>query len=53
VEEPTYERGNTVVPEQMTILTTSNCTARCAHCLVRAGPERSDTLSYPDIAGVV
>jgi hypothetical protein len=53
VNERTYPSNVTVVPEQMTILTTSACTARCAHCLVRSGPERSDTLRYDEIAGAV
>lgn len=53
MDEPTYPANAAVVPDQMTVLTTSSCTARCAHCLVRAGPERSDTLRYDEIARAV
>jgi hypothetical protein len=38
-----------LVPHQITVLTTSGCTARCGHCSVRAGPERSDRLSIEAI----
>jgi MoaA/NifB/PqqE/SkfB family radical SAM enzyme len=27
-----------IVPHQMTILTTSRCDAKCAHCLVSSSP---------------
>jgi len=37
----------------MTVMTTSSCTARCAHCLVRSGPERDDTLNYDQIVAAV
>jgi hypothetical protein len=53
VDRSTYPSSATVVPDQMTVLTTSGCTARCAHCLVRSGPERSDTLRYDQIAHAV
>lgn len=36
-------------PHQLTVLTTSECNARCAHCLVRAGPERHDALGFNEM----
>ena len=48
-----YPSSATVVPDQMTVMTTSSCTARCAHCLVRSGPERDDTLQYQQIVDAV
>lgn len=33
-------------PSQLTFLTTSKCTARCEHCSVRSGPERTDMLDF-------
>jgi hypothetical protein len=37
----------------MTILTTSECDAQCAHCLMRSGPKRHDTLTLADIIDTV
>jgi Radical SAM superfamily len=36
-------------PRQLTVLTTSKCTARCEHCSVRSGPERREQLSFNQI----
>jgi len=36
-------------PHQLTVLTTSRCTARCGHCSVRSGPKRRDQLTFEDI----
>jgi hypothetical protein len=38
-----------LVPRQLTVLTTSQCTARCAHCSMNSGPERRDRLDLPTI----
>jgi hypothetical protein len=40
-------------PFQLTVLTTSNCTAKCAHCSVRSGPGRKDRLTYEDIRAAI
>jgi release factor glutamine methyltransferase len=50
MDESRHPLETRLIPDQMTVLTTSGCTARCAHCLVRSGPERSDTLGYDEIA---
>lgn len=44
---------NILKPEQLTILTTSKCTARCGHCSVRSGPERAERLNYLQIKKVI
>jgi hypothetical protein len=36
-------------PSQLTVLTTSECTAHCAHCSVRSGPRRRDRMSREDL----
>lgn len=36
-------------PYQLTVLTTSQCTARCGHCSVNSGPERRDRLDADNI----
>lgn len=36
-------------PYQLTVLTTSQCTARCGHCSVSSGPDRRDKLSFEQI----
>ena len=38
-----------IKPHQLTIMTTSKCTARCDHCLVNSGPERSERLKYEEM----
>jgi Radical SAM superfamily/4Fe-4S single cluster domain len=53
VLEHTYARASFVVPGSLTILTTSNCTAKCAHCLVSSGPDRSETLTYDEIVELI
>ncbi len=40
-------------PTQITVMTTSNCTARCGHCSVRSGPDRFDFLSLAGIVGPI
>jgi len=35
-----------LIPSQLTILTTSKCTARCGHCSMNSAPERHDRLSF-------
>jgi hypothetical protein len=42
-----------ITPHQMTVMTTSKCDAKCAHCLVRSGPERDDTLTAKQIIDTV
>lgn len=42
-----------LTPVQLTVLTTSRCTARCGHCSVRSGPERRDRLSTEQITSVI
>ncbi|HLX47091.1 MAG TPA: radical SAM protein [Streptosporangiaceae bacterium] len=42
-----------VVPSELTILTTSECDAKCAHCLMRSSPERNDTLTLDQIIETV
>jgi len=36
-------------PHQLTILTTSQCTAACGHCSMNSGPERRDRLNFATI----
>ncbi|MCC6994144.1 MAG: radical SAM protein [Deltaproteobacteria bacterium] len=36
-------------PRQLTVLTTSKCTAACRHCCMNSSPERADTLSWPQL----
>jgi hypothetical protein len=48
-----YPENLQVVPSEMTILTTSKCDAKCAHCLVRSSPERDDTLTLEEIIETV
>jgi hypothetical protein len=38
-----------LAPHQLTVLTTSACNAKCAHCSVWASPDRADTLSAAQI----
>lgn len=41
-------------PDQLTILTTSQCTARCAHCCMNSGPERKgERLTFEQIRDTV
>jgi hypothetical protein len=48
-----YPARCTVVPHELTILTTSECDAHCAHCLMRSGPKRHDTLTLENIIETV
>lgn len=48
-----YSNESQIVPDQMTILTTNSCGAKCAHCLVSASPTRSDKLEYSEIVTVI
>jgi hypothetical protein len=48
-----YPASCTVVPRELTILTTSECDAHCAHCLMRSGPKRHDTLTFANIIETV
>lgn len=48
-----YPESCTVVPQELTILTTSECDAHCAHCLMRSGPKRHDTLTLENIIDTV
>lgn len=41
------------LPRQLTVLTTSQCTARCDHCSVNSGPERRDRLKFDDMKRVI
>lgn len=40
-------------PHQLTILTTSKCTAACRHCCMNSGPDREETLSWEQLEGVL
>lgn len=40
-------------PYQLTFLTTSQCTAACAHCSVRSSPERRDRLTFAEMRHTV
>jgi hypothetical protein len=42
-----------IVPSELTILTTSECDAQCAHCLMRSSPKRGDTLTFEQIIETV
>lgn len=48
-----YSDQSRILPDQMTILTTNSCSAKCAHCLVSASPKRSDTLQYNEIVAAI
>jgi hypothetical protein len=53
VNNSNYPAHCQVVPSELTILTTSKCDAKCAHCLVRSSPERDDTLTLEQIIETV
>ena len=36
-------------PEQLTVLTTSQCTAACSHCSMNSAPGRRDRLAFPQV----
>ncbi|MCC6994139.1 MAG: radical SAM protein [Deltaproteobacteria bacterium] len=40
-------------PRQITILTTSKCTAACRHCCMNSSPERSDTLTWEQLEKIL
>ena len=40
-------------PHQLTVLTTSKCTARCEHCCMHSGPNRRERLAAKDVIKVV
>jgi MoaA/NifB/PqqE/SkfB family radical SAM enzyme len=42
-----------LTPHQITIMTTSECNARCAHCSVSSGPDRQDALTASDIIAAI
>jgi hypothetical protein len=42
-----------LVPQQLTVLTTSQCTARCDHCSMSSGPLRKEALTFEDIRNAV
>lgn len=42
-----------VVPAEMTVLTTSKCDAKCAHCLMRSGPDRDDALRLREMVSAI
>lgn len=48
-----YSEKSRIQPDQMTILTTNSCSAKCAHCLVRASPTRSGSLQYDEIVATI
>jgi hypothetical protein len=48
-----YASNCSVLPRELTILTTSECDAHCAHCLMRSGPKRHDTLTLANIVETV
>ena len=40
-------------PYQLTVLTTSQCTAECGHCSVNSAPRRRDRVTFDDIRKVI
>lgn len=40
-------------PFQLTVLTTDQCTAECAHCCMRSSPIRRDRLTYDQIQSAI
>jgi len=40
-------------PKQLTVITTNQCTARCAHCTMCSEPHRQGTLTYPQIKDAI
>ncbi len=48
-----YANESFMTPGSLTILTTSNCIAKCAHCLVSSGPNRHDILTYEQIVDLI
>jgi hypothetical protein len=40
-------------PQQLTVLTTSQCSAACAHCSMNSGPRRRDKLDFPKIRAAI
>ena len=40
-------------PSQLTILTTSRCTARCGHCSVNSAPGRRDRLTWEQMCQAI
>lgn len=40
-------------PRSLTVLTTNNCTARCRHCSMRSGPDRTERLTYTQIEPIL
>jgi hypothetical protein len=40
-------------PTTVTVLTTNKCTAQCRHCSMNAGPDRNDTLSWPQLEKIL
>jgi Radical SAM superfamily len=49
MDNVSYPAHCEIVPSELTILTTSNCDAKCAHCLMRSSPDRDDTLTLDQI----
>lgn len=48
-----YDRTSFITPSMVTILTTSNCSAKCAHCLVSSGPDRQEALDRDQIMAFI
>ncbi len=42
-----------LIPSQLTVLTTSQCTAKCGHCTVYSSPERRDRLSVDEMISAI
>lgn len=40
-------------PKQITVLTTSKCTAACKHCCMNSSPERDDMLSWEQLEKIL
>lgn len=40
-------------PQQLVVLTTNQCTARCAHCVMNSSPDRHDRLTFSQIRKVL
>lgn len=40
-------------PRQLTVLTTSQCTAKCGHCSMNSGPERRERLDFATIRAAI
>src|SRR4051812_21165098 len=40
-------------PTSITVLCTNRCTAECRHCCMNSGPDRKETLSFPQLQHIL